>query len=361
MPPACAALFLLVVAMGVCEAQPPPAASAAPATTLRVATGQLAPFVLDENGTLSGFSIDLWQEIASRLKLEFVWVRVAPADEQLKAVARGDADVAIAAITMTPERERMVDFSTSYFDSGLQIMVPAVTDASFLGVAQAMFSAGIRQIALAALAVMFLLANVLWLVERRSNPNFQKGYVRGILEGLWGVVLIIATGEHGDRETPNVVKRLTVATMWLLGVVLIAQFTATVTSTLTVQRFHSSIERPGDLPGKRIATVPGSVAADYLKQLGIPFVEVTTADQGFEMLRRSTVQAIVFEAAALQYWAARRGKGAVEVVGPVFRPEKYGIAVARGNPLRKRINGALLAMYDDGKYEEIRSKWFASR
>ncbi len=52
--------------------------------------------------------------------------------------------------------------------------------------------------------------------------------------------------------------------MWLFGVVLIAQFTATVTSSLTVQQIQASIQGLGDLPGKKIGTVPGSIAAEYL-------------------------------------------------------------------------------------------------
>jgi polar amino acid transport system substrate-binding protein len=108
--------------------------------------------------------------------------------------------------------------------------------------------------------IVVLLANVLWFVERRNNPHFQKGYLPGIIDGIWGVMLIIATGEHGDRDTPSLIKRLTVVFMWLFGVVLIAQFTATVTSSLTVQQMQSSIQGPGDLPGKTIATVlPGKV------------------------------------------------------------------------------------------------------
>jgi polar amino acid transport system substrate-binding protein len=39
--------------------------------------------------------------------------------------------------------------------------------------------------------------------------------------------------------------------------------------------------------------------------------------------------------------------------------EKYCIAVAEGSPLRKQINGALLAIYDDGTYDKIYAKWFA--
>src|SRR5215470_8958112 len=60
--------------------------------TLRVATGRQAPFVIEENGSLSGFSIDLWQEIARRLGRDFVWVNVRTSNQQLAAVAGGQAD-----------------------------------------------------------------------------------------------------------------------------------------------------------------------------------------------------------------------------------------------------------------------------
>jgi hypothetical protein len=46
-----------------------------------------------------------------------VWGNVGTSSEQLNAIIRRDADVAIAAIVMTPEPEQTVDFSTSYFNS----------------------------------------------------------------------------------------------------------------------------------------------------------------------------------------------------------------------------------------------------
>jgi len=49
----------------------------------------------------------------------------------------------------------------------------------------------------------------------------------------------------------------------------------------------------------------------------------------------------------------------LRVVGPLFRPEKYAIAVAEGSALRKPINEALLAIHDDGTYEELYARWFS--
>jgi polar amino acid transport system substrate-binding protein len=326
---------------------------------LRVATGPIAPFVIKQGDSLTGFSVELWDEIARRLGREFTWIESPTSDQQIALVQNGGADMAISAIAMTPSLEPKLDFSVPYFDSGLQIMVHTQASHPVLDTLTGLFAYPIRQFFGIALLIVFGLANVLWFVERRDNPTFQHGYLRGVAEGMWGVMLIIATGEHGDRDLAKPVKRLIIAVMWLLGVVLVAQFTATVTSSLTVSQLQSSINGPGDLPGKTIATVPNTYAAQYLTQLGLPFVEVTSADQGYNLLTQGQVQAIVFDAPTLQYWAAKRGQGVLEVVGPIFRPVKYGIAMPEGSPLRKQINQALLEMYQDGTYERIYDSWFS--
>ena len=44
------------------------AQSAAP--QLRAVAGEVPPFVMEKNGSLSGFSIDLWNAIAAQLKVQ---------------------------------------------------------------------------------------------------------------------------------------------------------------------------------------------------------------------------------------------------------------------------------------------------
>jgi len=341
---------------------PAAAQEAAQGKTLRVAIKPIAPFVLKQGAEFTGFSIDLWRALAQSLKVDTAWVEVKTVGEQLQAVQSGQADVAIAAITITQEREKAVDFTQPYFDSGLQIMVRAdATNNRLLDALGSIPWATIGTLFGVAVALMFVMANVLWLVERRTSRHFQKGYLKSVGEGLWGAALIIATGEHGDREAPAVAKRLSVFLMWLLGVVLVAQLTATVTSSQTVERLNSAIRGPADLPGKKIASVRGTVAGDYLTEQGLPYVEAASGDEGFDLVLQGKVQAMVFDAPTLQYWAARRGNGSLRVVGPIFAPEKYGIAVADGSPLRKRIDGALLEMVENGRYRELYDKWFSQR
>ena len=336
------------------------AATTAPAAIgpLREVTTPFAPFVLPNTDPLAGFSVDTWDAVARRLHVNDT-LRVVAADDRLPTVQRGEADVAIGLLVMTPEDEQRVDFTHPYFDSGLQIMVRARREGRFLEVFDSIPWMAIGELSGVAILIMLLLANVLWLVERRNNPRFRKNYLTAIGEGLWGSILIIATGEYGDRDAPDVIKRLAVVAMWLLGVILIAQLTATVTSSQIVARFQSEIRGPADLPGKGIAASPaGTISGDYLTGIGLPFTRIANQDEGIRMLMQGEVQTVVLNSAALQYSAAKRGGGVLRVVGPIFRPYKIGLVVREGSPLRKRINETLLAMYADGTYEDIYAKWF---
>jgi len=60
----------------------------------------------------------------------------------------------------------------------------------------------------------------------------------------------------------------------------------------------------------------------------------------------------------LLYFASHEGKGKVQVVGPIFRKENYGIVFPDKSPLRKRVNEALLKLRENGTYDRLYMKWF---
>lgn len=76
----------------------------------------------DENNKPIGFDVDVAQEIANRLKLKlefnnYDW------DVLLSKVKNGEIDLAISSITITPERQKEMLFSHSYFSGGQVIIV----------------------------------------------------------------------------------------------------------------------------------------------------------------------------------------------------------------------------------------------
>src|SRR6266511_64146 len=78
--------------------------------TLRVATRIIKPFVFEENRTLTGFSIELWQEISSQLSAKSEFVMKPTVKELLEATRSKEVDLAIAAISITAERVIECDF-----------------------------------------------------------------------------------------------------------------------------------------------------------------------------------------------------------------------------------------------------------
>lgn len=80
------------------------------------------PFEFKQGDKYVGFDIDLWDAIAKELKVEY---SLKPMDFSgiIPALQTKNVDVALAGITITPEREKAIDFSDGYYRSGLLVMV----------------------------------------------------------------------------------------------------------------------------------------------------------------------------------------------------------------------------------------------
>jgi polar amino acid transport system substrate-binding protein len=147
----------------------------------------------------------------------------------------------------------------------------------------------------------------------------------------------------------------------VIGIILIAAFTADITVTNTVEQLQGNIQGASDLPGNQIATVSGTTAADYLNDNNLIFTPVATIEEAYALLDSGDVDAVVFDAPVLLYYAATEGNGKVQVVGSLFERQDYGIALPSASPLREDIDRALLAVLEEGTYDEIYQRWFAGR
>ncbi len=88
---------------------------------IKVGVSILAPFVMKDGLRYSGFEIDLWKEISSRLNLKFDYIRTS-FDNLIKNLKQRKYDVVFSGITINNERDKYLDFCTSYLDSELLIV-----------------------------------------------------------------------------------------------------------------------------------------------------------------------------------------------------------------------------------------------
>lgn len=94
------------------------------AETLLVAVDTaFVPFEFKQGDKYVGFDIDLWDAVATELKLDY---KLQPMDFNgiLPALQTKNVDVALAGITIKDERKKVIDFSDGYYDSGFMLMVP---------------------------------------------------------------------------------------------------------------------------------------------------------------------------------------------------------------------------------------------
>ena len=89
---------------------------------IRVAARICPPFVMNDASEYSGLSIFLWDNIAVELGLEYS-IEEYGLNEMLESVAQGKADVGISCLSITQEREKIIDFSHSFYETHLAIAV----------------------------------------------------------------------------------------------------------------------------------------------------------------------------------------------------------------------------------------------
>ncbi|OEY65490.1 transporter substrate-binding domain-containing protein [Marinobacter sp. X15-166B] len=97
----------------------------ASAETLRVVTDpSFVPFEMmdQETGEMIGFDMEIIAEVAKRAGFDYQ-LQTMDFNGIIPALQTGNVDIAIAGITITEERGKIVDFSDPYYDSGLRILV----------------------------------------------------------------------------------------------------------------------------------------------------------------------------------------------------------------------------------------------
>ncbi len=91
---------------------------------IKVATdATFPPFeYTDEAGNMVGFDVELMNAVAEKAGIKFEWVNT-PFDSVLAGLSECQYDAAIAAISVSEEREKSMLFTSPYVDAGLIVVV----------------------------------------------------------------------------------------------------------------------------------------------------------------------------------------------------------------------------------------------
>lgn len=330
-------------------------------TPLKVGITQVPPFVMQtDDGRWEGISIDLWRNVAAGMDREFEWVPMS-FSELLSATESGEIDVAVGALTMTAERESRFDFSHPFYQTGLSIAVPPAPEQSLLTSLKALISWQFVSVVLALGALLLAVGFLLWLVERHRNPEqFGGSAAEGIGSSFWWAAVTMTTVGYGDKAPVSFSGRV-IALVWMFaGLIMVASFTAAITSSLTVSNLRSGIEGVADLPGKVVATIGQTASQRYLEEQRIryrPYPDLTTA---MLSVAEGENDAIVYDRPLMQYRNQQLGQQQLTILPGVFAEQLYALALPEGSPLRASVSQEILRVTESGEWNAIQATYLGT-
>jgi ABC-type amino acid transport substrate-binding protein len=338
-PTALAAVLLLFAAATAAAAPAEPARL--PNRTWRVGIFEAPPYTWRaENGEWRGLLVEVWKHVAEELNLSYRFGE-ANADTILDDLAHDRLDIAIAPFAVTLDRERTVDFTHGFLRARTGIAVRKGGDEErWLSVARALATKTALRLYLGIVFLVFLAGLVVWLLERRRNPEFGGGPLQGMGSGIWwSGVTTVAVG-YGDKVPITFWGRV-IGLLWMsISLILITAFTAFVTAKLAVAEFGRVVD-PSSLRNGIVGTVEGAAVSELLRHERIRHRVYASIPKALEGLRDGEVAAVVWDVTVLDYYVQRDARRDLEVLPSTFDHQMLAFPVPDGSPLRDPIDAVL--------------------
>ncbi|HEX5325172.1 MAG TPA: transporter substrate-binding domain-containing protein, partial [Acetobacteraceae bacterium] len=191
-----------------------------PDRELVVATKEAPPFAMKApDGSWQGISIDLWRRVAASLHLRYRLIEVPTVQDLLDAVTKGNADAAVAAITVNAARAQTVDFTQPFYETGLGVAVRGGITI-WLPVLRTFLSLKFLQAILWLIGIALLVGALIWLFERRDNEHFSGHPARGLTSGIWWSAVAMTQAGAAQGGPTSLAGRL-LAVVWMIASIVV--------------------------------------------------------------------------------------------------------------------------------------------
>ena len=257
-----------------------------------------------------------------------------------------DVDIVAGALTITPQRERIVDFSFPYYQAHLGILArPQQTNAFFWA---------IFKILTALVGLIVLLYIVGALVNKLDGDvNIKTNH-----DGAWWALVTFTTTGYGDI-IPKTPKGKMIAAIWMIvSMFLLSAFTGYMASgfvLLQEDNNKNEITLQEAVSDYVPITIENTSADTLLTMLDIQHIKIPDINHVRSVLEQIKTGAFVYDYDILR---------SERIMSPILykikkivdHTEQYGLII-NNSDLREETNIGILTVLNSKEWERILNKW----
>ncbi|VDP29751.1 unnamed protein product, partial [Soboliphyme baturini] len=330
----------------------------------------------------SGFCMDLLNKLAADIGFDYDLYKVEDGRWGIKEnhkwnglvaeLVNKKADMSVTALKINSEREKVIDFSVPFLETGIAIVVAirrgALSPAAFLEPFESTTWIFILIVSIQGAAVSIFLFE--WLSPRSFNMTKTPppGHKFSLCRSYW---LVWATMFSASVTTsvPRSNSSRFMSLIWAaFALLFLAVYTANLAAFMvTGTEFHhlSGIEDPKIInpqdynPSFRYGTIrSGNTEETLRKNYGNVYRYIKYNDyfydnvsHGVSAVKKNDLQALLYDAVVLDYLAGKDDNCEILVVGKWFSLSGYSIGFPKGSKWMTKVNSFILKYSEQGKLD----------
>lgn len=316
------------------------------------------PFVMKAmDGTFTGLSFDLWNEIAEEMGIRYT-VKEYDLKGLEKALVNGEIDICINPLTVTQTRLEKFEFTQPFFISSLGVATSTKRKNKSYIILSNFFSWDFVKMIGILIGNIMLFGFLVWLAERGNNPDdFKKGW-QGLWDGFWWSAVTMTTVGYGDKSPKTFIGRI-VSLIWMFSaIVIISGFTASITSTITLESLDAHISHTEDLFSKKLGAVANSSTIEYLDRHHMKYKLFPNEVEGLKAVLDHKIDVFVHDDPIMRYqikqneWTQK-----IQIILHSLRVEYYSFSLPYDSELLHKINPVLVEKLHSDYWQIILKKY----
>ncbi|CAF1322820.1 unnamed protein product, partial [Didymodactylos carnosus] len=364
--------------------------------TIRIAVIESAPFVMSENLTatgdngnrhddsilvnnntilLRGLCIDLINKLHEKMEFNYNVIlvdRSTQYNELVFGINEKLYDIIISDVTITTNRLQKVDFSIPIHENSVRVVVRQ-SQSSYSDLFSYLKPFSLK-LWLAILGIVLYSGCLLCYFERTTTTKTLRNQTTTVepksvhqtitLSLYYAWSSLVNMGGGGGFVLFSTASRILTIGLSTISLILLATYTANLSSFLTLQRTQPTISGIDDIKNgrvsyNRIGIVVGSASYEYyINNVSKYFYPLKSSNEIYVNLLNENIDAALWDNTSLEYEIRHSYCSKLAVVGLGFAKSSFGIVMEKNWPYKHDLDLNIVSLRESNYFDTIEREWF---